>query len=98
MKQGYWVVQYRSVSDMTALSAYKEKAIPAIEGAGGRFLVRGVPAVTKEVGLQELTAVIVFTDLAAAKAAYDTDAYREARALLGAGAERDFRIIEALDE
>ena len=69
----------------------------AIEAAGGQFLVRGTPSSIKEGGLEQLTAVVAFNSLAAAQAAYDTEAYRAARALLGKGAERDFRIVDALE-
>ena len=44
MKKGYWVVGYRSVTNAEALEAYTALAIPAIEGAGGKFIVRGFPS------------------------------------------------------
>jgi len=40
MKKGYWVVAYRSISDESALKHYGDLAIPAIEAAGGKTLIR----------------------------------------------------------
>ena len=61
MKKAYWVVGYRSVTSPEALEAYTALAIPAIEGAGGRFVVRGFPSEVFEAGVpQQRTAVIEF--------------------------------------
>ena len=38
MKKGYWVVAYRSVSDVSALKTYAALAVPAVQSFGGRFL------------------------------------------------------------
>ena len=40
MKKGYWVVAYRSISNESAVKAYGELAVPAIQSFGGRFLTR----------------------------------------------------------
>lgn len=97
MKKGYWVVGYRSVSNPQALEAYTALAIPAIEGAGGKFIVRGFPSQVFEAGVPEQrTAVIEFESVEKAVAAYKSDGYAKARAALNNGAERDFRIVESL--
>lgn len=44
MPKGYWVTSYRSVRDPDALAAYAKLAFPALTAAGGRVLVRGMPA------------------------------------------------------
>ena len=46
MPKAYMVVTYRSITNPEALAAYAKIAGPAIEGAGGKFLVRGVPTKT----------------------------------------------------
>lgn len=95
MPKAYWIATYRAVSDPQALAAYAELAGPAIVKAGGRPIVRGLPVATLEHGMNERTVVIEFDSAERALAAYDTPAYRAARDLLGSGAIRDIRIVEA---
>lgn len=94
MAKAYWVATYRSVSDQAALDAYARLSGPAVTAAGGRILVRGMPAQVYEAGLQQRTVVIEFDSVAQARAAHDSKAYQEALAQLGSGAERDIRIVE----
>ncbi len=42
-KKIYQVVIYKSISDEEKLSKYAALAGPAIKGAGGKFLARGIP-------------------------------------------------------
>jgi uncharacterized protein (DUF1330 family) len=95
MAKAYWIAIYRSVSDPDALAAYAKLSLPAMIAAGGRILARGLPAQTREAGLHQRTVVIEFDSLDAATAAYESPAYKAALAVLGRGAERDIRIIEA---
>ena len=44
MAKAYWMVFYREVKRPDALAAYAKLAGPALEAAGGRVLVRGMPA------------------------------------------------------
>ena len=97
MPKGYWINSYRAVRDPQALAAYAKLAFPALTAAGGRFLVRGLPARTFENGLNERTVVIEFPSVAAAIAAHDTPAYQEALRALGNGADRDMRIVEGAE-
>jgi uncharacterized protein (DUF1330 family) len=94
MAKAYWVVTYRSIKNPEALAAYAKLAGPAIQGAGGRFLVRGTPAKTYEGGLNQRTVVTEFESLAKATAAYESPGYKEALRALGNAAERDIRIVE----
>ena len=94
MAKAYWVGCYRSISNPNALAEYAKIAGPAIAAAGGKFLVRGVPAKTYEAGLEQRTVVIEFDSVAAAVAAHDSPAYQDALKALGNGAERDIRILE----
>jgi uncharacterized protein (DUF1330 family) len=96
MAKAYWITAYRAVSDPAALAAYAKLAAPALQAAGGRFLARGLPAHVYEGGLHERTVVIEFASVAQALAAHDSPGYQEALRALGAGAERDLRIVEAV--
>lgn len=97
MAKAYWVTVYRSITDKEALSAYAGLAGPAIQAAGGRFLVRGLPARVHENGLQQRTVVIEFDSLAQAIAAHDSAAYQTALRALGKAVDRDFRIVEGVE-
>jgi uncharacterized protein (DUF1330 family) len=96
MAKAYWVVTYRSIKNPDKLAAYAKLAGPAIQAAGGRFLVRGTPAKTYELGLNQRTVVSEFESLQKAIAAHDSPAYQEALRALGDGAERDLRIVEGV--
>jgi len=96
MPKAYWIAAYRSVRDPQALAAYARLALPALEAAGGRFLVRGMPARVYEGGLEERTVLIEFASVAQAIAAHETPAYQEALRALGNGADRDIRIVEGV--
>ena len=98
MAKAYWVVCYRSIKNPEALAAYAKLAAPAIQAAGGRFLVRSpAPAKTYESGLNQRTVVTEFDSVAKAIAAHDSPAYQEALRALGKDAvERDLRIVEGV--
>jgi uncharacterized protein (DUF1330 family) len=97
MPKAYWIATYRSIKNQAALDAYAKLAGPAIWGAGGRNIVRGMPAKTLEDGLNMRTVVIEFESVAAAMAAYESPAYQTARKILGDSAVRDIRIVEAME-
>jgi len=97
MAKAYWIAFYRNVKNPDALAAYAKLAGPAIQSAGGRFLVRGMPAKTYEAGLNQRVVVIEFESVAAATAAHDSSAYKEALKVLGTGSvEREIRIVEGV--
>ncbi|MCU0987783.1 MAG: DUF1330 domain-containing protein [Acetobacteraceae bacterium] len=96
MAKAYWVAMYRSVSNPDALAAYAKLSGAAITAAGGRILVRGMPSLLYEAGLQQRTVVIEFDSVDHARAAHDSPAYQQALAALGDGAERDIRIVEGV--
>ena len=97
MAKAYWIATYRSIQSPEALEAYAKLAGPAIWNAGGRNLVRGIPAKTLEEGLNLRTVVIEFESVEAALRAYESPAYQAARKILGDGAVRDIRIVEGLE-
>jgi uncharacterized protein (DUF1330 family) len=96
MPKAYWVVTYRSIKNPDKLAAYAKLAGPAIQAAGGKFLVRGTPAKVYESGLEQRTVVSEWESLEKAIAAHDTPGYQEALRALGDGAERDLRIVEGV--
>ena len=96
MAKAYWVVCYHSIKNPDALAAYAKLAGPAIQAAGGRFLVRGTPSKTYEGGLNQRTVVTEFESLERAIAAHDNPGYKEALRVLGNAVERDFRIVEGV--
>ena len=98
MAKAYWVVCYRSISDPAALQEYTKLAVPALIGAGGRFLARGGPAKTYEAGIDQRVVLVEFDSLDQAITAHDSPAYHATLAVLGNAAERDMRIVEAIDD
>ena len=96
MAKAYWVATYRSIKNPDAMAAYAKLAGPAIQAAGGKFIVRGTPSKTYEAGLNQRVVIIEFDSVDKATAAHDSAAYQEALKLLGNGAERDIRIVEGV--
>jgi uncharacterized protein (DUF1330 family) len=97
MSKGYWVSTYRETKDPSRLAAYAQLAVPAVAGAGGKFIVRGVADEVREQGLKERTVVIEFPTYEQALAAYESDAYKKALEALGDAVERDLRIVRGVE-
>jgi len=96
MAKAYWVNTYRSINNQAAFDAYAQLAGPAIQAAGGRFLVRGGPAKVYESGLMQRVVIIEFDSLDQAVKAHDSAGYQAALAALANGADRDIRIVEGV--
>jgi uncharacterized protein (DUF1330 family) len=97
MPKAYWVVTYRSVKNPEAWQAYAKLAAPAIQSAGGKFLIRNKPAKTYEAGMNERVVLVEFDSVEQAIACHDTPAYKEALRVLGTGnIERDMRVVEGV--
>jgi uncharacterized protein (DUF1330 family) len=96
MAKSYLVVTYRAIKDPEKWSAYAKLAGPAIQKAGGRFLVRGMPAKTYEKGMNQRVVIVEFDSLDKATAAHASPDYQAALRALGDGAERDMRLVEGL--
>jgi uncharacterized protein (DUF1330 family) len=94
--QRHWVVTYRSIKNSDAFQAYAKMAVPAVEAAGGRFIVRGMPTKVYEAGMNQRVVLIEFDDIAKATAAHDAPDYQSALKVLGDGADRDIRIVEGV--
>ncbi len=97
MAKGYWVSCYRSIKNQDAFGAYAKLAGPAIQAAGGRFIVRGPAAQAHDSGVKQRVVIVEFDSLDKAIAAHDGPGYKEALRALGKDAvERDFRIVEGV--
>ena len=96
MAKGYLVTCYRKINDQNKWAAYAKLAGPAIQKAGGRFVVRGSPAQTYEHGVNERVVIVEFDSVQKAIAAHDSADYQEALKALGNGADRDMRVVEGV--
>ena len=98
MPNAYMVVTYRAIKDPKALAAYAKIAGPAIEAAGGKFLVRGEPSKTYALGVNLRVVISRFDSVEQAIAAYESPEYKKALEALGEDAvERDMRIVQGVD-
>jgi uncharacterized protein (DUF1330 family) len=96
MAKAYWIAFYKSIKNPDALAAYAKLAPAAIQAQGGKFLVRGTPSKTYELGIEQRVVVIEFPSVQNAIAAHESPAYQEALKVLGNGVERDMRIVEGV--
>ncbi|MBN9553115.1 MAG: DUF1330 domain-containing protein [Alphaproteobacteria bacterium] len=97
MPKAYWIATYRAVHDPAKMAKYAVLAVPAITAGGGKFLARSEAAHAYEAGLKARTVLIEFPSVAAAAATHDSPAYQDALAALDGGAEREIRIVEAVE-
>ena len=93
----YQVVIYKSIFDEEKLAKYAALAGPAIKGAGGKFLARGIPVMTKESGEKTRTVVLEWESLEDAENGYNSKGYQEALRALDGAAIREFRYVEAAE-
>jgi uncharacterized protein (DUF1330 family) len=93
------MVADHTMCDQDTMVAYVKLAIPAIEAAAGRFLVRGGQVTGREfgAGLPERAFIIEFESYERAVQAYESEAYKKAlKVFEDAGIVRDVRIVEGL--
>lgn len=93
MPKAYWITTYRAVRDPEAMAAYAKLALPALTAAGGRVLVRGMPAQVYDLGVPQRVVIFEFESVEKAIAAHDCAPYQEALRVLGDAVERDLRIV-----
>ena len=96
MAKAYWIAFYRSIKNQEQFAAYAKLAGPAIETAGGKFLIRGNPARVYESGLNQRIVMIEFDNVQQAIAAHDGAAYQAALKVLGDAVDREIRIAEGI--
>ena len=68
----YWISIYNEILDEDKMAAYAQLARPALEGAGGTFIARGLPEQTYESGEATRIVLIEFESVEAARAAHDS--------------------------
>lgn len=95
--KGYWVMTFRSIDDQSGVDRYAEAAQPVIRAFGGRVLAAGVPEHVHEAGLRERVAIVEFSSVDIAEAAYNSPEYLATVRHLEGAAVRDARIIGGLD-
>jgi uncharacterized protein (DUF1330 family) len=95
--KAYLITAYRAITDQDALAEYGKLASRAMLAAGGRMLARGLPVKVYEAGVSQRTALMEFDSVEQALAARDSPAYQQALLALGAAAERDVRVMEAVE-
>ena len=97
MAKGYWMVAYQEIKNQEAWQAYAKVAAPAIEAAGGKYLVRSNPVKTYESGMSQRVVIIEFPSVQQAIAAHDGAPYQAAlKHLAGGAVKRDLRIVEGM--
>lgn len=97
MPKAYVIVDM-DVTDPDRYAAdYVPLSGPSVEAAGGRYLARGGETAVLEGDRQpHRTVLIEFESLDAAKAWYDSPAYREARAARAEAAVGEFIVVEGV--
>ena len=95
MAKGYLIAHIR-VHDAEAFEEFKRLSGAAIAAHDGRVLVRNPAPDHREGGAEGLAIVIEFDSLEAARAFYDSDAYREARAVRETISDTDLILVEGL--
>ena len=96
-KKAYWVSNYRSIKNPDAVAAYAKMAGPALKARGAKYLAVGVANEAYEAGLKQRMVIIEWPSLQEAIAAHDSPEYQAALKVFNNAAERDFRILEAME-
>src|SRR5882672_9431788 len=97
MAKDYWVVCYHSIKNQDAFQAYAKIAAPAIQAAGGKYLVRGNPAKVYESGMNQRVVLIELASVQQAIAAHESACYQESlKHLAGDVVKRDMRVLEGM--
>ena len=92
----YLIYSHHHYDHIAGGKAFKD-AGATILAQGGRILARGLPSRTYEAGLPARLVLVRFESLEKAVAAYESPAYQAAVSHLAGAAERDLRIIEAVE-
>jgi uncharacterized protein (DUF1330 family) len=97
MAKAYSIAFYEWISDQDKFAAYAKLAPAAIQAQGGKFLARGMAAQVYENGMKQRVVIIEFPSLEQTIAAHDSPAYKDALKALDGAADRDMRIVDALE-
>jgi len=96
MAKGYWIARV-DVSDPDAYGAYVKANAAAFAKFGARFLVRGGPYAAVEGVARARQVVIEFKDYATALACFESEEYRQAKALREKASQSELVIVEGYD-
>ena len=97
MSKAYVIVDMDVTDPARYAADYVPLSGPSVEAAGGRYLARGgETAVLEGNAKPHRTVIIEFQSLDAAKAWYDSPAYREARAARQGTAVGSFIVVEGV--
>ena len=97
MPKAYWITVYRAVNDPAKLAAYAKLASPATQAFGARYLCRGNAQAASSMAKRNASSSPNSRRCNRRSPARDSPAYQEAVRVLGDGAVRDVRMIEALE-
>ena len=95
MPKGYLIAHIR-VHDKDAFEEFKQLSGAAIKSYSGKILVRNPAPDHREGGAQGLAIVIEFESIDAARAFYESDAYKEARVVREKISDTDLILVEGL--
>lgn len=95
--KGYWIA-HLEVSDPERHRRYAMASSAAVAAFGGRFLVRGGSFEQVEGTARPRHVVIEFESYARARACYESDEYRTAKALREHTATADIAVVEGFLE
>ena len=95
MSKGYWIIHV-NVTDPEGYPEYVQKDTPIIEGLGGRFIVRGGTAETREGESLPRHVVVEFPSYSGAIAAYEDMGYQNVADIRRRCAESSFIIVEGV--
>lgn len=96
MPKGYWIATM-DVKDADVYDTYRAANAKPLADYGARFLVRGGTQTNPEGSWRSRTVVIEFPSYADALACYESDDYRNAKAIRLPVAENDMVIIEGYE-
>jgi len=82
------------IGDRDAIRRYRAAAIPTLAASGGRVIAGPATAATLEGAGVDALVIVEFESVAAARAWYDSPAYRAATAIRHAGSEGRAFIVE----
>jgi uncharacterized protein (DUF1330 family) len=78
----YYMVDIREIKDDAEMKDYRARISPVVERFGGRYIVRGGPVQVLEGSYQPVFLVMIeFPTMADARRWYDSEEYRELKAL-----------------
>lgn len=79
------------------MAQYRELVLPTLASFGGRFIVRGGHTETKEGDWQPQRLVVIeFPSMEQARAWYDSDAYREPKAMRMAAGNTRLLLVDGI--